>query len=506
MRGPTTNHARVQEEKRSTTTIEVSDSVLQALKEAEEARGNKLSDEAIEQMRKILDTTREMSTKSEADTNAKGENEKFQKDFESLSDLLKPKSVVPKEDIQVMKEKVFGPTSFWVTGTLPNPDLEGGVLFRGNLRDDKEVVFRTLNDKTKEVFGGKYELFMSEDFEAEDLDSKGTTRVRFLVVPAEAAQPPAITRWQVVVCVILAGLTVGSAFQLGIAANINRLPPDIVAYFLNPQNMDSSTMIPKLEELDVGPVLDGAFPIMGAVLACAGIHEAGHFFAAAMRGVKLSPPYFIPNGQIGTFGAITQFKSLVSNREDMFDVAIAGPLAGGSAAAALFVYGLICSMGGDASNPDLVSIPTALFNNSFLLGSLCRAVLGGQVFEAKDILIHPMLIAGWCALTTTALNCLPVGSLDGGRVVQSAWGRRGINISSLLTYAGLGFGIIGGSLSLSWGLFILICQRVPEKFVKDSVTGVDSKRSNLAWVMVILALLILFPFSFTLPQDQGIFI
>jgi membrane-associated protease RseP (regulator of RpoE activity) len=67
---------------------------------------------------------------------------------------------------------------------------------------------------------------------------------------------------------------------------------------------------------------------------------------------------------------------------------------------------------------DLLPVPALLFQGSFLLGGIAKAVLGPGAAGAGPTLIHPFLVSGWCGLVVTALNLLPVGSLDGGRMVQ----------------------------------------------------------------------------------------
>ena len=86
----------------------------------------------------------------------------------------------------------------------------------------------------------------------------------------------------------------------------------------------------------------------------------------------------------------------------------------------------------------LVSVPGRLFEGSLLLGGAAQAVLGSQALQQPNILIHPTLIAGWCGLVTTALNCLPVGSLDGGRMTQVclSFSTPLFFIGCLLSYAG----------------------------------------------------------------------
>lgn len=69
----------------------------------------------------------------------------------------------------------------------------------------------------------------------------------------------------------------------------------------------------------------------------------------------------------------------------------------------------------------LVPVPTQLFQGSLLLGSIANAVLGESAMSNSNVLIHPVLIGGWCGLVATALNSLPVGSLDGGKMTQVGW-------------------------------------------------------------------------------------
>ena len=108
-----------------------------------------------------------------------------------------------------------------------------------------------------------------------------------------------------------------------------------------------------------------------------------------------------------------------------------------------------------------------------------------------------------CALTTTALNLLPVGQLDGGRIAQAAFGRRVLSATSLGTYLGLTFGILGSTLSLPWLLFIVICQRTPDYAPKDDVTEVGESRATLAFACIAIAFLILLPGSSLVPSDLG---
>ncbi|KAK1548695.1 hypothetical protein Q3G72_027719 [Acer saccharum] len=123
----------------------------------------------------------------------------------------------------------------------------------------------------------------------------------------------------------------------------------------------------------------------------------------------------------------------------------------------MFAVGLLLSSNPDAAG-DMVQVPSTLFQGSLLLGLISRATLGYTAMHASTVTIHPLMIAGWCGLTTSAFNMLPVGRLDGGRAVQGAFGRSALIGFGLTTYTLLGLGVLGGPLSLPWGLYVLICQ------------------------------------------------
>ncbi|KAL6008423.1 putative zinc metalloprotease egy1, chloroplastic [Asimina triloba] len=107
-----------------------------------------------------------------------------------------------------------------------------------------------------------------------------------------------------------------------------------------------------------------------------GMHqEVGHFLAAYTKKVKLGIPYFIPNITLGSFGAITQFKSILPDRRTKVDISAAGPLAGAALSFSMFCVGLLLSSNPDAA-VDLVEVPSMLFQGSLLLGLISRATLG----------------------------------------------------------------------------------------------------------------------------------
>ena len=105
----------------------------------------------------------------------------------------------------------------------------------------------------------------------------------------------------------------------------------------------------------------------------------------------------------------------------------------------------------------------------------------------------PLRASFRCGLVTQALNSLPVGQIDGGRITQMGFGRRALGLTSLGVYLGLSLGVIGSSLSLSWALYVLICQRTPEFSPQDDVTEVSENRQQAALMLILISLLILLP-------------
>ncbi|KAI3924414.1 hypothetical protein MKW98_032615 [Papaver atlanticum] len=419
----------------------------------------------------------------------------FQVDSFKLMELLGPEKVDP-ADVNLIKKTLFGYSTFWVTKEEPFGDLGEGILFLGNLRGNREEVFAKLQHQLTEVTGDKYNLFMVEQPNAEDMDPRGGPRVSFGLLRKEVSEPGPTSLWQYVIAFLLFVLTSGSCLELGIASQINRLPPEIVKYFT-----DNAAEPPDMQLLV--PFVDAALPVAYGVLGVQLFHELGHFFAALPKKVKLGIPFFVPNITLGSFGAITQFKSILPDRATKVDVSVAGPFAGAALSTSLFCLGLLLSTKPDAAG-DLVQVPSMLFQGSLLLGLISRATLGYTSMHAATVSIHPLVIAGWCGLTTSALNMLPVGCLDGGRAIQGAFGKNALLGFGLTTYTLLGLGVLGGPLSLPWGLYVLICQRTPEKPCLNDVSEVGTWRRTSLTVAVFLVILTLLPLWDELAEELGI--
>ncbi|KAK7290668.1 hypothetical protein RIF29_05248 [Crotalaria pallida] len=420
----------------------------------------------------------------------------FQVDSFKLMELLGPEKVDP-ADVKLIKDKLFGYSTFWVTKEEPFGELGEGILFLGNLRGNREAVFSRLQNQLVEVTGDKYNLFMVEEPNSDSPDPRGGPRVSFGLLRKEVSESGPTTLWQYVISLLLFLLTIGSSVELGIASQINRLPPEVVKYFTDPDAIEA----PNMELLF--PFVEAALPLAYGVLGVLLFHEVGHFLAAFPKQVKLSIPFFIPNITLGSFGAITQFKSLLPDRSTKVDISLAGPFAGAVLSFSMFAVGLLLSSNPDVAG-DLVQVPSTLFQGSFLLGLISRATLGYAALHAATVSIHPLVLAGWCGLTIQAFNMLPVGCLDGGRALQGAFGKNALVGFGLTTYTMLGLGVLGGPLSLPWGLYVIFCQRTPEKPCLNDVTEVGTWRKTVVAIATFLVVLTLLPVWDELAEELGI--
>jgi membrane-associated protease RseP (regulator of RpoE activity) len=179
-------------------------------------------------------------------------------------------------------------------------------------------------------------------------------------------------------------------------------------------------------------------PYSIGLLLILGVHELGHYFMARKYEMNVTPPFFIPVPfALGTFGAFIQMRSPPSNRRVLFDVAIAGPLAGLAVAIPALWLGLKHSaiVAHDATSaPALLS--GTVVGSSVLFSILAKLSLGPLVDYGTVVRLGPLAFAGWLGFFVTALNLLPVGQLDGGHIARAMFGARaGETISSVAMWS-----------------------------------------------------------------------
>jgi len=154
---------------------------------------------------------------------------------------------------------------------------------------------------------------------------------------------------------------------------------------------------------------------MAAVMAVLGAHEAGHFIAARLHRIPATLPFFIPVPVLltGTLGAVIGMEGSRANRRQLFDIAIAGPLAGLVVALPLLSIGLLT---GEAARQSPFAMPP--------LASGILRLIRPDIAHGATIAPNALFMAGWVGLLVTGLNMIPISQLDGGHVSYAVFGRR----------------------------------------------------------------------------------
>jgi membrane-associated protease RseP (regulator of RpoE activity) len=153
------------------------------------------------------------------------------------------------------------------------------------------------------------------------------------------------------------------------------------------------------------------------ILLC---HELGHYVVGRHHRIDVSLPYFIPLPpviSVGTLGAVIRMRKPIEDRNALFDVGAAGPIAGLVVAIPLLVVGLMLS------HVQPLQLDDGIEGNSILYALLKYAVFGRWLPSGGvDVQLHPMAEAGWFGLFLTVINLMPIGQLDGGHIARAALG------------------------------------------------------------------------------------
>lgn len=180
------------------------------------------------------------------------------------------------------------------------------------------------------------------------------------------------------------------------------------------------------------------------ILLILGCHEMGHYIACLRYGVLATRPYFlpVPLPLTGTFGAFIRIKSRIPTKTALFDIGIAGPLAGFAVAVPALVIGLMLSRIDRLPQDQSMLVELG----EPLLFKLATWVIWGAVPSGYSVNMHPMAFAAWFGLLATALNLFPIAQLDGGHISYAVLGRR----STTVTMVMIGVAVLLCFRSTSW--------------------------------------------------------
>lgn len=164
------------------------------------------------------------------------------------------------------------------------------------------------------------------------------------------------------------------------------------------------------------------------LLVILGAHEFGHYYYCRVHQVDATLPYFLPFplAITGTLGAVIRIKEAFPSKRALFDIGVAGPIAGFVALLPFLWWGLAWSA--VASFPE--DAEGVLYFGEPLLLQAVAYLHFGTLPEGQDITLHPMGFAAWFGMLATALNLLPFGQLDGGHIAYSVFGRRAALVSA----------------------------------------------------------------------------
>ncbi len=178
-------------------------------------------------------------------------------------------------------------------------------------------------------------------------------------------------------------------------------------------------------------------------------HEMGHYITARYYDVDVSLPYFLPAPTlIGTMGAFIRIRSAIFSKRALFDIGIAGPIAGFVTLLAPLAVGLSLSK----VSPGAVQHSDLVFGTPLLL-RLFEAIAFPGV-RAEDIYLHPVARAAWVGLLATALNLLPIGQLDGGHILYAFAGEKTRWLSRFFVAVLIPMGIFFAYSWLVWAVLL----------------------------------------------------
>jgi Zn-dependent protease len=224
-------------------------------------------------------------------------------------------------------------------------------------------------------------------------------------------------------------------------------------------------------------------------------HEMGHYLYARHYRVYATPPFFVPfPSLIGTLGAFIRIKSSIPSRAALFDIGIAGPIAGFIPASAALLYGLSLShrIASSTASEIQLGYPLAFEFARHLLR--IKAPL-------STLSLHPIAAAAWVGMFATALNLLPGGQLDGGHIIFSISPRMHRAVSLLTVIALVPLGKYMWTGWFIWAVLLALTIRHPRVPRYPEVSG---GRRLLALCGLLILILSFTPAPFTHSSGRDV--
>jgi membrane-associated protease RseP (regulator of RpoE activity) len=369
--------------------------------------------------------------------------------------------------------KCFPWSAFYLQNIEYRPQA---VVCRGQLRSQPDVAYQTVRDNVEQMFGDRFYVGLQE--------SAGR-KPFFVLSPnphssAEGKPPLQLRRPRI--AIVLAIITLFTTTLAGLEIGGRILSNPLI-------------------------FLDG-LPYTAAMLGFFAMRALGHYLTAQKYKIAVTLPFFIPViplslFPLGSLGAFSQIRSPIPDRRALFDVGAIGPMLGLCICIPVLAWGLtLSSVVGVSNTNGVFDYGTLDPRFSIVLAVFSKLALGQIVTSLTALKLHPIAAAGWFGLIFTAFNLMPIGQLDGGRIVHAMYGQRtGTLIGQCSKLLLVGFAIAHPYLR-PWALLMLLLPAADEPALND-VTEVDRGRDALGLGMLILLLLVVLPVPKMLAKGLG---
>ena len=241
------------------------------------------------------------------------------------------------------------------------------------------------------------------------------------------------------------------------------------------------------------------------LLVILGSHELGHFLACRRYRVPSTAPYFLPAPLgIGTFGAFIRIRARITTKRQLFDIGIAGPIAGFVALVPFLALGVAWSRPADGRRSRPVRRPMLLYRPGTNLAiHLLTLVFHGRLPASAVLDFHPFALAAWVGMLATALNLLPMGQLDGGHILYAVAGHlhRRVAWMTWLAACALGYWWLGWLVIC---LLVLVVMGLRHPPVVDADQPLDPRRRRLAAVALVIFVLCFTPVPMDVVAGAGL--
>ena len=222
-----------------------------------------------------------------------------------------------------------------------------------------------------------------------------------------------------------------------------------------------------------------------ATLAILLAHEMGHYLMTVRYRVASTPPLFLPMpiSPLGTFGAVIAMDGRQADRREVFDIGIAGPLAGLVVAFPILIIGVMM-----ADSRSLVAQEGFVLGHPLLIQWLADLFRegGASTLPSLNNEVNPWLMAGWTGLLVTGLNMVPMGQLDGGHVTFGLLGTKSVWVARAFLAVAIGFMVYSQQLLFVLMLVLVVISGLRHPPTRNDAAKLSWLQTAIGWPTLIL--------------------